>query len=323
MDKINVAVIGVGNMGQHHARVYSELPNVNLVAVCDMDLERSSKLAKSHDCLAYDDYEKMLKENKIDIVSVVVPTFLHHKVACAVLALGSNVFLEKPIAVSLKEGKEIIATAKKNGKKLMIGHIERFNPAIQRLKELIEEGRIGNIISINIKRAGGLPPQIKNANVVIDLGIHDIDIANFLVSDFPTEVYGFKSKNLIDEQEDSAVILLKYKNSSAFIEVNWVTPVKVRTLDITGTKAFARVDYINQTIVLYENSYMHKPSRSYKDFDEFIAKFSATDEVKVGINKAEPLKCELESFVAAVANDTIPLVTGEEGYKALEVCLKI
>ena len=322
MPRLNVAVIGIGNMGQHHIRNYFEMPQVNLIAVCDVNEEKGENLAKKYNCLFYKDYKKMLTEQKIDAVSIAVPTSLHCRVACDVLGKGVNVLLEKPIATNLTEAKEIINKAKEKNLKLMIGHIERFNPAIQRLKELITDKRLGDIISINIKRVGGLPPQIKDANVVIDLAIHDIDISNYLLGEYPKEVYGFKSKNLINDREDNAVILLKYSKASSFIEVNWVTPVKIRTMDITGTKAFARLDYINQTITLYENSYFKKDNQ-YKNFNEFIHKFSLADEIKIGVNKKEPLRCELEDFIDAILNNREPLVTGEEAYKALKIALKI
>lgn len=323
MTSINVAVIGVGNMGRHHARVYSEIPNVNLVAICDKNLATAKNLAATHNCNAYDDYAAMFKTEKIDAVSIVVPTFLHAKVACDVLDRNCSVFLEKPIATTVSEAEEIILKAKTKKLKLMIGHIERFNPVVSRLKELLNEGRLGEIISINAKRAGGLPPQIKNANVMLDLGIHDIDISNYLAEDYPVEIYGFKSKNIISEQDDSAVVLLKYKKLSSFIEVNWVTPVKVRTLDITGMKGFARIDYINQTLTLHENSYLNRLDRNYTDFNEFISKYSLTDEVRVGIEKSEPLKKELESFIASIVGNTDTSVTGEDGLKALKIALKV
>jgi len=321
MSKLKIAVIGIGNIGQHHVRNYFEMPQVNLVAVCDVNEEKGENLAKKYNCLFYKDYKKMLVEQKIDAVSIAIPTSLHCRIACDVLDRGVNVLLEKPIATNLVEAKEIINKAKEKNLKLMIGHIERFNPAIQRMKELIADNRLGDIISINIKRVGGLPPQIKDANVVIDLAIHDIDISNYLLGEYPKEVYGFKSKNLINDREDNAVILLKYSRASSFIEVNWITPVKIRTMDVTGTKAFARLDYINQTITLYENSYFKK-NNQYTNFNEFISKFSA-DEIKIGINKKEPLRCELEDFIDAVSSNKEPLVTGEEAYRALEIALKI
>lgn len=321
-EKIKVAVIGIGNMGQHHARNYFEMPQVDLISICDTDKEKGQNLAKKYNCLFYDNYKKMLKEQKLDAVSIAVPTFLHHRVACDVLGVGVNVLLEKPIATNLVEARNIINKAKNKNLKLMIGHIERFNPAIQRMKELIDDNRLGKIISINIKRVGGLPPQIKDANVVIDLAIHDIDISNYLLGGYPKEVYGFKSKNLINDREDSVVILLKYSKSSSFIEANWITPVKIRTMDITGTKAFARLDYINQTITLYENSYQIK-NRLYSNFGEFISKTSLSDEIKIRINKKEPLMCELENFINVVSNNGTILIANKEAYKALEIALKI
>lgn len=323
MKKLNVGIIGIGNMGQHHVRIYSQMPKVNLVAICDKDKKKGEILAKHHNCLFYDDYKKMLEKQKIDAVSVAVPTTFHYQIACDVLNTGVNVLLEKPIATNSTEAKDIINKAKEKNLKLMVGHIERFNPVIQRMQELIENGRFGNIISINIKRVGGLPPQIKDANVILDLAIHDIDVSNYLFKKYPYKVYGFKSKNLINEQEDSAVILLQYPKASSFIEVNWVTPVKIRTMDITGTKAFARLDYINQTITLYENSYLNHKNNQYSSFKEFILKFNLTDKIEIGVNKKEPLKCELEEFINAIIEDRELLITGEEAYKALEIALKI
>jgi UDP-N-acetylglucosamine 3-dehydrogenase len=320
---VNVAIIGVGNMGRHHARIYHEMPRVDLVAVCDENIEKAESLAKQFDCRAFGDYRKMVAALRIDAASVVVPTYLHHTVACDMFDLGVHVLLEKPIASNLREAREIIDKAHQAGQKLMVGHIERFNPAVQRLRELIASNRLGEIISINIKRVGGLPPQLKNANVLLDLALHDVDICNFLLGEFPLEVQGHKSKNLVDEQEDSAVMLLKYNHASAFIEVNWVTPVKIRTLDITGTRAFARLDYIEQTLTLYENTHINQIDNLYDNFEEFVAKFSLTDEIRVGVKNDEPLRRELESFIASILCGEEPEVSGEDGYRVLEIVLKI
>jgi UDP-N-acetylglucosamine 3-dehydrogenase len=322
MPKLNVAIIGAGNMGRHHVRNYSEMPQVNLAAVCDASEKNGRSLAEKYHCSYYQDHKKMFLEQKIDAVSIAVPTLLHHQIACDALDSGANVLLEKPIAADMTEAEEIINKAREKNLTLMIGHIERFNPAVRRIKELIADNRLGNVISINIKRVGGLPPRLKDANVVLDLAIHDIDISNYLFEKYPAEVFGFKSKNLISDREDNAVVLLKYPESSSFIEVNWITPVKIRTMDITGTKAFARLDYINQTITLYENSAFKKDNQ-YATFEEFVSKFSLTDEIKIGLNKKEPLRCELEEFVDAIAKKRKPLVTGEEAYQALKIALKI
>lgn len=309
-------------MGGHHARNYFEMHGVDLIAVCDTNIEKGQSLAEKYNCLFYNDYKIMLKEQKIDAVSIAVPTFLHYVITNEILGMGVSVLLEKPIATNLLDAKKLIQKAKKNNLKLMIGHIERFNPAVQEIKKLIDNKRFGQIISINTKRVGGLPPQIKNANVAIDLAIHDIDISNYLVGNYPKEVHGYKSKNLIHNKEDSAVILLKYLKLSSFIEVNWVTPVKVRTMDITGTKAFARLDYINQTITFYENKYLKKDNK-YKSFNEFISKFNLSKEVQVNIIKKEPLRCELECFIDFVLNKKVSVIKNIDAYKALEIALKI
>lgn len=320
--KLNIALIGAGNMGRNHARIYSELPNVNLVAICDTNEKLARQLAKHYGCLAYQNHQQMLAEQQIDAVSIAVPTFLHYKIGCDVLDKNIHVLLEKPIATNLKEAREILKKAKKRNLVLMIGHIERFNPAVRRLSHLINKKRLGEIISLNIRRVGGTPPQTKNANVVMDLAIHDIDIANFLIQDLPTETHGFKSKRIINDQEDNALILLKYPNAFAFIEVNWTTPIKIRTLDITGTKAFARLDYLEQKITLYENDYSSSISQ-WKNYNEFLAKTCSTDTIQVGINKAEPLKCELEEFISAIQENREPIFPPQEAYKALEIALKI
>lgn len=327
MNKIKCAVIGTGNMGRHHARVYSEIPEVELVAVSDHNEKVEKEIAAKFGCKYYKDYKKMLKENEIDIASIAVPTDLHKKVACEVLDAGVNVLLEKPIASNLKEAKEIIQKAEENNKKLMVGHIERFNPAIIRLKELIKDGRLGDIISINIKRAGGLPPQLKNANVLLDLGIHDIDISNFLLEEYPQKTYGHKSKNIIDEEEDNGVMLLIYSKATSFIEVNWVTPVKIRALDITGTKGFARLDFIKQTIKLYENNHLNKIrdtfNNNFSDFNEFLSKFDLTDEINIGIKFVEPLRKEIEDFIHSVKYNEEPPVSGKDALKAVEIAINI
>lgn len=323
MPELNLAIIGAGNMGRHHARIYNEMPAANLIAICDTNKSKAGDLAYKYDCAYYIDCLEMLRQSRIDAVSIAVPTHMHTSVALQMMEMGLHVLLEKPIASSLAEAKEIIEKAREKNIKLMIGHVERFNPAVRRMKELISDGRLGEIISINIKRVGGLPPQMKDANVIIDLGIHDIDICNYLLGEQPKKAYGIKSKNVVDAQEDSAVVLLEYAKASSFIEVNWITPVKIRTMDITGTKAFARLDYIKQEIILYENSYINQGPDTYDSFEEFISRFSLTDVINIGVNKAEPLRCELESFLHCIMNDDEPLVNGEDAYKSLEIALRI
>ena len=322
MEKLRAAVIGVGNMGRHHARIYFELDNVELIGVCDKDSKKGSELAKKYKCLFYEDYKDMIEKNNIEIISVAVPTNLHYQIAKFLIERKINVLLEKPITNDIETANELINLSRNNNTKLMIGHIERYNPVIIRLIELLKSGRLGEIVSINIRRIGGLPPQIKDANVILDLAIHDIDISNFILGKFPKNFYGFKSKNFLNDREDNVIIILDYGKTIASIEASWITPIKIRTMDITGTDGYLRLDYINQNIFLYKNSYFNKNS-NFENFNDFVSKYNLTEETKIGIEIKEPLKCEIGNFIHIIENN---IDNNEElfySFKALEIALNI
>jgi len=317
MAKVNVAVIGIGNMGQHYLRNYFKIPQVNLVAICDTNREKE-KLAKKYNCLFYRDYKKMLIEQKIDAISITLPTFLHCHVACDVLKRRINLLIEKPIATNLTEAKKIIKEAKKQNVKLMIGHVERFNPAVQKFKKIIKEGRIGNITSIIIRRVGIFTPHpVGETNVVMGLAIHDIDVLNYLLDKQPTEVFA-KGRNILTKRgEDSAEIILSYNEINSFIQLNWITPGKIRTMSATGLKGYAELNYFTQKLEVYKANLKKKIS----NFKEFI-KLGQPVKKEIKIQKKEPLFCELESFIECVRKNTKPQVTGEDGLNNLIVVEK-
>jgi UDP-N-acetylglucosamine 3-dehydrogenase len=316
--KIKTAVIGVGNMGRYHARAYSQLKNASLVAVSDINEKIGKKVAKEFNCQYYKDYNKMLDKENIDAVSIVVPTKLHKKVALDVIKSKTHLLIEKPIALTTAEAQEIIKAAKKAKVKLTVGHIERFNPAIKALKDIIKKGDLGKITSIIAKRVGMFPPQIKDANVIIDLAVHDIDIFNYLLDKQPPEVFAKGRKTLTNHREDSAEIFLSYDGISGFIQVNWITPVKIRTLSVTGSKGYAELNYITQKLELYQSRY----KKRVDNFGEFVIKFGEPIRKEIKINKKEPLLCELESFAESIRKNKTPLVTGEDGLKALIIAEK-
>ena len=194
----------------------------------------------------------------------------------------------------------MIAAAKEAGVLLATGHVERFNPAVQKAKELVDDGVIGDIVSAFAKRVGPLPPRIKDVGVAIDLAIHDLDIMNYLFDEEVTQVYGSMNNILGDcEFEDHAEIMVNFDNeSTGIIEVNWLTPYKRRELELTGTAGIISVDYIQQSIEVY-------------------GKFAQDIQIK----HEEPLKGELISFLNAVVNGTEPEITGEDGLKALKMVI--
>lgn len=312
---VNVAVIGIGSMGRNHARVYSELGSANLVAISDID-ESGRKIAQKFGCKFYRDYGEMLGED-IDAVSIAVPTKLHKNIALDCIRAEKHVLIEKPIADNLKNAEDIIKAAEKEGVILTVGHIERFNPAVQKLKELIDRKKLGKITSIIAKRVGIFPPQIKDANVFLDLAVHDIDVFNYLLDACPRTIYSKAGKALNKGREDNAVILLDYESAACLVHVNWITPVKIRTLAATGTKGYAELNYISQDLVVYESIY----ERTYDSFGDFVIKFGTPKEVKVGISKEEPLKIELKHFLSCIEKKKEPLVTGRSALLALKLSL--
>jgi UDP-N-acetylglucosamine 3-dehydrogenase len=319
MNKLNVAVVGVGNMGQFHARIYSQIKNVNLVAVCDVNSKRAQEIGAKYSVPFFSEYKDLtgrLLGKKLDIVSIAVPTKYHHEVACYFLKKNINVLLEKPIANNLLDAKEIIRAANSSRGKLMIGHVERFNPAFMKLKEIVSQGELGKIISIVARRVGVFPPNVKDSNVFLDLAVHDVDAINYLLGQIPKRIYKRKGKFHTQSQEDVGEMFLLYEDAAAFIQVNWITPVKIRTLSVTGTKGYAELDYISQDLVLHKA----KIKKRISTFSEFL-KFSSPNLNIIKINKEEPLKIEINSFVDSVLSNRKISFSPEDAFDSLKICL--
>ena len=300
MRTVNVGVIGVGAMGENHVRVYHKMEEANLIAVSDVSERALKKIEKKYGAKGYTEYSDLLDNPDIEVVSVCVPTTCHHVVVMEAIAHKKHILVEKPIAFTLNEAEEMISAAKEAGVILSTGHVERFNPAVQKAKELIDDGVIGDIVSAFAKRVGPLPPRIKDVGVSIDLAIHDLDIMNYLFEENVTQVYGTMNSSFDDSEfEDHAEIMVSFDNeSTGIIEVNWLTPYKRRELELTGTAGIISVDYIKQSIEVY-------------------GKFAQDIQIK----HEEPLKCELKSFLNSVVEEKEPIITGEDGLKALKMVI--
>ncbi|WP_296879705.1 Gfo/Idh/MocA family protein [uncultured Methanobrevibacter sp.] len=300
MRTVNVGVIGVGAMGENHVRVYHKIEEANLIGVSDVSERALKKIEKKYGAKGYTDYCELLQNPDIEVVSVCVPTTFHHAVVMEAIKHKKHILVEKPIAFTLTEAEEMIEAAKEAGVILATGHVERFNPAVQKAKELIDDGVIGDIVSAFAKRVGPLPPRIKDVGVSIDLAIHDLDIMNYLFEEDITQVYGTMNSSFDDSEfEDHAEIMVSFDNeSTGIIEVNWLTPYKRRELELTGTAGIISVDYIQQSI-------------------EVFGKFAQDIEIK----HEEPLKGELKSFLKSVVEEKEPVITGEDGLKALKMVI--
>ena len=314
---INAAVIGVGSMGRNHARVYAEMDNVKFIAVADVDQTRLQMMADKYDVKIYTEYRKLLEKEKPDIVSIVVPTKDHKAVALDSFSAGAHVLIEKPIASSIEDAQEIINVAQAAKRKLMIGHIVRFNPAIRELKKLLDAGKLGRIFQIICRREGPFPERIRDVGVVVDLAPHDIDVIRYLSNSEPIRVYAETEQRIHTDHEDLLLATLRLKNGiTAALNINWLTPAKIREMIVLGEKGMFRVDDLTQDLYFYENTLA---SNEMWDSLKTIKGVNPGTMVRYSIDRKEPLKLELAAFIDAVQNDLPTPVSGEDGLQALRV----
>lgn len=309
------AVIGVGVMGSNHARIYHSLPQASLVAVVDSDPARAKIVADKHGVPHYRSVRDLLSNQSIDAASVAVPTSLHTAVAGELLSAGIHVLVEKPLAPSVADCRQLCELSRRSSAIVMVGHIERFNPAVRKLRELIRKGSFGEITSIITRRVGLAPPRIRDADVVTDLAVHDIDIANFLVGRQPVDVYSNSGNGNLKDRVDFSEIFLNYGSCNAIISVNWLTPLKIRKMSVTGTQGYAELDFIRQELLLFQAP----PSDSFDGFADFIAKYGHDDARRLPVDFTEPLAAELEHFVHCVQTRTQPEVGCPEAISVLGI----
>jgi UDP-N-acetylglucosamine 3-dehydrogenase len=298
MKKLGVAVIGTGFWGKNHARVYKELPSTELIAICDVDPARAESVAKQYGVKAYTNSGHMLRNKDIEAISVCTWSTHLAKEALKGLRAGKHVLVEKPMATNSKQAKRLCQTAEENGLVLTVGFLMRFIPGLQNIREALDRKRIGQLVCANAKRVSQWPERIGDVGVVKDTAIHDIDVMRFISKQDPITVYAKMGSMRHRKFEDYAHIMLTYRGGeSAFIESNWLTPYKTRTLTVTGSDAIMRLDYITQDLWIEQQKETLQPRYAFQ----------------------EPLKCELQHFAECVIEKKRPLITGEDGVRALEI----
>ncbi len=318
---LRAAVIGAGIMGQNHARVYSEMDDVELVAVADPVPEALSRMAQRHRVRVYGDYRAMLEREQLDLVTIAVPTQEHCAVAREVVSAGIPVLVEKPIAATVEEGSALIALAREAGVMLTVGHIERFNPAILVLKSQLAQGMLGKIYQIHVRRLSPFPPRIKDVGVVVDLATHDLDIIRYLTNANVVRLHAEVGRRLHTAHEDMLSAILRFDNEVVgVLDINWLTPTKVRELSVIGERGMFVVSYLTQELVLYEN----EAAPQGNDWQQ-LAVMGVSEGRSIGykINKREPLREELEAFALAVRTGGSAPVQGEDGLLALALAQKM
>lgn len=300
---LRVGVIGTGAMGQHHVRIYSEIDDVELIGISDVDEKRVTELGKQFNITSYTDYNKLLSQ-KLDAVSIAVPTTFHKQVALDAIAEGTNILVEKPLTDTLENADAIISAAHDAGLTLMVGHVERFNPIIPVIKQSIQKLKV---VSIDIIRVGPLPPRVNDVGVIKDLAIHDIDLIRYLTNSEFKNMCSMISRN-ISTNEDTAVLSFEMENGVlAHITTNWLTPFKVREISIALTDKFIKGSFIDQKVTEYSQ---------YNINNSYLVK-------ELNVIHAEPLQIELKAFIKSVIEKSSPPVTGQDGRKALEVAVNL
>lgn len=298
MGKVKVGIIGVGHLGSIHAKVYSKLDHVELVGVCDCNLERALEIGKKYHTRSYADYEDLF--DKIDAASIVVPTSLHYNIAKEFLNHGIHVLIEKPITKTLSEADELIEIAGKKNLIIQVGHVERFNAAVMALEKYLKKPKF-----IECQRLGPFHKRVEDVGVVLDLMIHDIDIVLGLIKQNVVNIEAVGLSTMSAHEDVANVRLIFEDGTIADITASRVTKDVVRKIRIFQEDSYISLDYVNQEVTIFK-----------KTGDKIVKE-------KVKVKKAEPLKEELESFIECVRTGKRLAVSGVEGRRALAVALAI
>lgn len=301
--KLRVGVLGAGVMGTNHARVLSELPHFDLVGVADPDADHRKRAETLVGCATFTETEALIGQS-LDAMVVAAPNAYHQSLGEQCFQAGLHVLMEKPLAPTIEEAEALIAAAERHGRQLMVGHIERFNPAVGTAVRAVADSHVR---SISITRVGPFPPRMSNVGVIIDLGVHDIDIIRHVAGADIVDVQAQTSRSDADRPEDTALLQFRTANDIvAHVSTNWTTPYKKRSLEITTDEKFVTVDLITRTVIEYFD---------YRADGAFSMR-------QHPVPMIEPLKAELLAFHDACLRNVEPAVTGRDGLRNLAIALQ-
>ena len=320
MQRIKVGVIGVGHLGEHHARIYSELPQAELVGIYDLDLEKAKTKAEKYKTTYFEKLDNLLE--KVEAISLVVPTSSHYEVAKKVLDRNIHLLIEKPITETVVQADELIQIAKKKNLTLQVGHIERFNPALKAVESIKLEPKF-----IESHRLSSFKERGTDVAVILDLMIHDLDLVLYLVKDKIKSVEA-SGVSVIAETEDIANARITFENGCvANITASRISARPMRKLRIFQKNAYLSLDFLEKSAEIYklvEIPRSELPIQKTLVGEIPIEKLGKTIVYeKLETEKEDMLTSELSSFLQAVVDKTPPLVTGEQAKQALELALLI
>jgi len=292
---VKIAQIGIGGWGKNHVRILSQLGVLS--AVCDVDKNRSKEFGEQFSVNHYDSVDSLLDSEQFDAAFVCTPTSTHSTIASQLIQSKKHVFVEKPMTYLSKEGEDLLELANKNHVILSCGYIERFNPAVEIVKDFVKSKKYGDLVMLEFHRENRMPPHIKDVGIIYDTSVHDIDTAIWLFDDTPEVVFARAGK-IKHEHEDFASIMLGFKNNKvAIISSNWITPTRVRTFNAVCTEGIISSDFITQEVKIETKNDTEIPRKE----------------------KQEPLLMEIQNFLGAIEGKNDLTVKAEQAVNVTRI----
>jgi len=302
---IDIGIVGLGKMGKNHVRVCSEIPEINLVGVYDIDKSITKMIAERFNTKAFISYNNLLKN--VEAVIIATPTSTHPDFIYKAIDYNRPILVEKPMCKRIEDAKQIVKRVELENLVLSVGHIERHNPVV-----LFAKKHITNIINLNSKRVSAFPDRIKDVGVILDFGIHDIDVMRYLAGEVKSVYSKGGNHNKKTNFEDYANIILNFeKDVTGVIEINWLTPIQIRKLFLTCSNQFIEIDYINQSVAMSTSKF-----NEINEMDLYHTPIQFTTNY-INLEKKEPLKNEIQDFVQAIKTNKKPLASGYDGVMSL------
>ena len=307
---MDILIIGCGSMGSNHVRVLNELKEIENIFVFDTERNIQKTVGELEKVSVFNSFEQALN-SKPDGVVVATPTNTHYSIAEKIINAEIPLLIEKPITKTVAEGLELVKKAELKKIPLLVGHIERFNPAVQELKKNCDA--LGKLVYCSAHRFG-IPTSKDIGPAVLDQGVHDIDVISFLLNTSPSTVLAMQRKILDKNSADVFSGIFNYDNLIASIEVNRVSPIKIRELILVGLEGIAKLDYVTQDLTLFIGDHAKK---TYGSFDKTAPQIGIVSTIKPSFIKREPLQGELIHFINCIKNSELPLVSGRDAVAAV------
>ena len=311
---LRLGLVGLGSMGRNHLRVISNHPETTLAAVADPDPAALEAAVAQTGTKGFADPLAMIEQVELDGIVLAAPTTAHLVLATAAIERGLSVLVEKPLAATVEDGLAIVTAARRRNVRVQTGHVERYNPAVLEMGRLLRAGWLSTIYAVTSRRAGPFPARIRDVGVTVDLGTHDVDMLSWIVGERPIRVYAETAQRLHAGHEDLTFGLMHFPSgATGFLDVDWLTPAKRRSLVAVGEEGMFELDYLTQKLTF---------TRSNVERPLLIGGYATTftgDVAEIPIENVEPLRSQLDEFVRVLRTGERPYVDAEDGLWAVAI----